>query len=563
MTKTHTPEIESAPMAPAGETHAVVNVGRELPDYDAYSADDALVAAVSRYGATSAEDEIRAFGLRAGSADYRALGHLANKYKPELDTHDRFGRRVDVVRYHDAYHALMQAASEERLHSRPWVEPQPGSMVARAAKYVMQGGVEAGHACPITMTFACIPSLRITPSVAERWEAKVLAPEYDARNVPIAEKRSAKIGMGMTEKQGGSDVRANTTVAKPIGAAGPGERYVLEGHKWFLSAPMCDAFLVLAQTGPGLSCFLVPRFTEDGEKNALNVIRLKNKMGNVSNASSEIELRGAIGTLVGEEGRGVPTIIEMVNLTRFDCILGSAGQMRMAVAEATHHCTERAAFGARLVDKPLMRNVLADLQLEYEAALAVAMRMSHALERKAEDPAEALLSRLSMAIGKYWVCKRAPQHAYEAMECIGGSGVMEDGPMPRLYRDAVINPIWEGSGNVQCLDVLRAMGKSPETVAAFMNELERARGGNAILDRTIDALGAELRNPDDLEFRARAVVDRAALALQGALLVQNAPSAIADAFCESRLDGLGVANYGVLRSRSAVDQLVTRATPVS
>ncbi len=389
---------------------------------------------------------------------------------------------------------------------------------------------------------------------------------YDPRNVPIDEKQSITVGMGMTEKQGGSDVRANSTMATPVNQPGAGQMYSLVGHKWFLSAPMCDVFLILAQTTAGVSCFAVPRWLPDGTKNALNVIRLKDKMGNKSNASSEVEFRGAQGWLIGDEGRGVPTIIEMVSLTRFDCMGASAGLMRAGLANAIHHCKQRAAFGAKLIDQPLMQNVLADLQLEYEGAMAFSMRMARALDKKDSDEHEAHLARLATAVGKYWICKRAPQHSYEIMECIGGSGVMENSIYPRLFRESVINPIWEGSGNVQCLDVLRAIGKTPAVLMAFNAELNEARGGNSILDQYLDGLNQQFTqlNPTDmhgLQYSARTMVDQMALAFEASLLVRHAPAAVSEAFCASRLAAQGHHNYGALPKGVNVKSIIERADP--
>ena len=541
-------------------THEVVNVSHELVDYNLYAQDAALVEAVRREGASWAHDELTAFGAFVGRAEYLELGVLANKFGPELDTHDRFGNRVDLVRFHPAYHALMTTAIEHGLHSSPWTDPGPGAHVARAARTYMHTQVEAGHGCPITMTFAAVPSLRATPALAKLWEPKVTARSYDPRNVPDAAKQGLTVGMAMTEKQGGSDVRANTTRAFALGAEGPGEAYELVGHKYFVSAPMCDAFLVLAQAAPGLSCFLLPRWRPDGTKNPMQVLRLKRKMGNVSNASSETELRGALAWMLGEPGHGVRTIIEMVAMTRFDCMVGSSAGQRAAVSQALHHCSIRSAFGAVLNRQPLMQNVLADLVLENEAALAMTMRIARALDHR-DDPHEELLARLCTPVGKYWICKRTPQHAYEAMECIGGSGVMEDGPMPRLFRESPVNAIWEGSGNVQCLDVLRAMRKTPEVVDAFFAEVARARGANARLDRWLDALRRDLADHGEAEYRARDLVDRMALALQAALLLQHAPHGVGDAYCASRLADGGQRHYGTLPRGVDCAALIERATP--
>jgi len=545
------------------DTHEPVNLGSELVDFNMYDQDAALVAAVQREGAAWADASLRDFGRLAGSADYLELGALANRHPPELDTHDRFGRRVDLVRFHPAYHQLMRSAFEHGLHASPWTDPRPGAHVARAARFYLQSQVDAGHGCPVTMTFAAVPALRTTPALADAWLPRITAHAYDPRNVPDTQKAAVSIGMAMTEKQGGSDVRANTTRAWPLGAAtGPGAAYELVGHKYFVSAPMCDAFLVLAQTEGGLSCFLLPRWRPDGSKNPLQVLRLKRKMGNVSNASSETELRGALAWMVGSEGRGVRTIIEMVAMTRFDCMIGSSAGQRMAVSLALHHCTRRSAFGRVLNQQPLMQNVLADLVLEHEGSLALTMRLARAMDHR-DDAHEDALVRLVTAVGKYWICKRTPQHAYEAMECIGGSGVMEDSPFPRLYREAPVNAIWEGSGNVQCLDVLRAMQKTPAVVGAFFAELGKARGGNAALDRWVQSLQAEFKDLDDIEYRARSVVDRMALAIQAALLVQHAPAAVADAFCASRLDGGGHRQFGTLPRGVDCATLIRRATPVA
>jgi putative acyl-CoA dehydrogenase len=542
------------------ETHEVVNVARDLVDYNRYLEDAALQEAVRREGAAWAHDNLAAFGAMVGTAQYIELGVLANRNPPELDTHDRFGNRIDLVRFHPAYHALMKSAIEHGLHASPWSDPGPGAHVARAARIYLHSQVEAGHQCPITMTFAAVPSLRTTPQLAQLWEPKITARVYDPRNVPDADKRGLTIGMAMTEKQGGSDVRANTTRAYPVGAGGPGQAYELVGHKYFVSAPMCDAFLVLAQAPGGLSCFLMPRWRPDGSKNPMQVLRLKRKMGNVSNASSETELRGALAWMVGEEGRGVRTIIEMVAMTRFDCMVGSSAGQRAAVAQALHHCSLRSAFGKVLNQQPLMRNVLADLVLESEGSIALTMRVARALDHRADEH-EDFLVRLCTAVGKYWICKRTPGHAYESMECIGGSGVMEDSPFPRLFRESPVNAIWEGSGNVQCLDVLRAMQKTPSVVGVFFAELAKARGANAALDRYAAALHKEFGDLGELEYRARDVVDRMALALQAALLVQHAPASVADAFCASRLGASGHHNYGALPRGIDCAAIIARATP--
>ncbi|MBK6982257.1 MAG: isovaleryl-CoA dehydrogenase [Betaproteobacteria bacterium] len=554
----------SAPALPADRhgavTHEVVNQPVALVDTNLYLADAALSEAVAREGAAWAHDDLAKFGEHAGGAAYLELGHLANRHQPEFDTHDRYGRRVDLVHYHPAYHALMQTAIAEGLHASPWTEPRPGAHVASAAKVYLQSQVEAGHGCPITMTFAAMPCLVLQPDLAAEWSPRIVSRTYDPRNVPAEEKQGVTIGMAMTEKQGGSDVRANSTRAIPIGAEGPGRAYELVGHKFFVSAPMCDAFLVLAQAPRGLSCFLLPRWRPDGSKNPMQVLRLKRKMGNASNASSETELRGALAWMVGQEGRGVANIIEMVAMTRFDCMVGSAAGMRMAASQALDHCAQREAFGKRLANQPLMQNVLADLALEAEAAVALSMRIARALDGRATEH-ENLLVRLGTALGKYWVCKRTPHHAYEAMECIGGSGVMDDSPMARLYREGPVNAIWEGSGNVQCLDILRAVAKAPAVLEAYFAEVGAARGVHGALDRHVEALKADLGDVQDLEFRARDLADRLAVGLQAALLVQHAPAAVADAFCHSRLESRGHHQYGALPRGVDCRAIVERAAP--
>ncbi|MDT8992249.1 acyl-CoA dehydrogenase family protein [Curvibacter sp. APW13] len=543
------------------QTHEVINVGTELGDYNMYLQDRALQEAVAREGAAWAQDELVRFGELTGSAAYLEQGTLANKHLPEFDTHDRFGNRVDLVKFHPAYHQLMDTAIRNGLHSSPWSQPRAGAHVARAAHTYMQSQVEAGHGCPITMTFAAVPTLRLQPDLAAVWEPKITARVYDPRNLPVEQKQGVTIGMAMTEKQGGSDVQANTTRAYPVGQGGPGQLYELVGHKFFVSAPMCDAFLVLAHTDKGLSCFLLPRWRPDGSKNPMQVLRLKKKMGNASNASSETELRGALAWMVGEEGRGVRNIIEMVAMTRFDCMVGSSAGMRMAVSQALHHCSIRSAFGAKLNQQPLMQNVLADLALESEAALTLTMRVARALDQRSTSEHEDLLVRLVTAVGKYWICKRTPQHAYESMECIGGSGVMEDSMFPRLYREAPVNAIWEGSGNIQCLDVLRAMGKTPAVVDAYFAELAMSRGANATLDAQVAALQREFADLSDLQYRARHVVEKMAVTLQASLLVRHAPGFVADAFVAARLGDKVDTQYGTLPRGVDVAGIIARATP--
>ena len=541
-------------------THDVFNQPRELVAYNLFSADSALRDAVAGEGAQWAVDDLERFGARIGTAEHLELGALANHYLPEFDTHDRYGRRIDEVRFHPSYHALMRTSIEEGIHCSPWTDPAPGAHVARAARFFMHSQVEAGHGCPITMTFAATRCLQAQPDLADRWLPRITARVYDPRNVPAAEKQGLTVGMAMTEKQGGSDVRANTTRAFPVGVEGPGQAYELVGHKFFVSAPMCDFFLTLAQAPGGLSCFLLPRWRPDGEKNPMQVLRLKKKCANASNASSETELRGALAWMVGPEGRGVATIIEMVALTRFDCMLGSSSGLRMATSQAIDHCAQRSAFGRKLVDQPIMQNVLADLAIETEAAIAMSFRLARALDNRGDEHEDRLV-RLCTALGKYWICKRGAAHAAEAMECVGGGGVMEDSPMQRLYREAPVNAIWEGSGNVQCLDVLRAVKNSPETLEAFFKEVEIAHGGHPLLDRHVDALKQAMGYLSDFEFRARHLVDNMATAFQASLLVRHAPAALADAFCESRLGATGQHHYGALGRGFDLRAIIDRAVP--
>lgn len=543
-------------------THTVQNQTPPLVDYNMYHGDTALKEAVQREGAAWADAQIATHGARTGSAEVLQWGEQANEFKPQFHSHDRFGNRVDLVKYHDGYHQLMALALESGLHSAAWTAPQKGAHVARAAMSMLQAQVDAGHGCPLTMTFAAVPALQTTPAIAQEWLPKILAHGYDPRNVPHMDKQAVTIGMGMTEKQGGSDVRANTTHAYPLGKTGAGEAYELIGHKWFTSAPMCDGFLMLAQSAGGLSCFLVPRWQPDGSKNPMQVQRLKNKMGNVSNASSEIELRNALGWMLGDEGRGVATIIEMVSMTRFDCMVGSTASMRHGVAQAIHHARHRSAFGATLSQQPAMQNVLADLQLEVEGAVALTMRMARALDNP-QDEHEKLLLRLGLPAGKYWITKRNPNHAYEAMECLGGNGVMDDFIMARLYRDAPINAIWEGSGNVQALDMLRAMAKTPEAVQVWLAELNKAKGAHAVFDQAVSQLRAEFTDLNDMQYRARHIVEQMSLLMQASLLVQAGNSAVSDGFIQSRLAAHGERNYGTLPRGVDCAQLINRGNPLT
>ncbi len=542
-------------------THEVFNQAPPLLNYNVFDGDTALKDAVIREGAAWAIPQLSAYGALTGRAESIDWGYQANEFKPQFHSHDRLGNRIDLVKYHDGYHKMMAMALEAGIHSSPWTHPQSGAHVARAALMILQSQIDAGHICPLTMTFASVPAIKTTPSIAAEWLPKILATSYDPRNVPHMEKQALTIGMGMTEKQGGSDVRANTTRAYPLGKEGSGEAYELIGHKWFTSAPMCDAFLVLAQSTGGLSCFLVPRWKPDGTKNPMQVQRLKNKMGNVSNASSEIELRGAFGWMLGDEGRGVPTILEMVAMTRFDCMVGSTASMRQGAAQAIHHAVNRSAFGDKLINKPAMQNVLADLQLEVEGAIAMSMRMARALDTP-QNEQEKLLLRLGLPAGKYWITKRNPNHAYEAMECIGGNGVMDDFMMARLYRDAPINAIWEGSGNVQALDMLRAMAKTPDAVQAWFAELSKTQGVSSELDQAVNKLHHELKDLSDMEYRARHIVEQMALTMQSSLLIQAGNSTVADAFIQSRLGVHADRNYGTLPRGIDCKAIINRGNPL-
>jgi len=549
----------------AQATHTVFNQSTALEDVNLYEIDLPLREAVRREGAGWAEERIGELGELCGSAEVLRAGRDANDYSPKIKTHDRFGHRVDEVEFHPAWDLLMDIGISHSLHSLPWREPGPGANVARAALFTQLTQAEAGVGCPISMTFSVIPALRAQPDVAAEWEPRFLSNEYDGHLRPAWEKPGALAGMAMTEKQGGSDVRANTTRAVPIDGGGPGGEYAITGHKWFCSAPMCDAFLVLAQTDPGVSCFLVPRFTPDGERNRFELQRLKEKLGNRSNASSEVEFRDTWGLMVGEDGRGVRTIIEMVAHTRLDCAIGSAAGMRNAVAQATHYARNRSAFGRKLIEQPLMTNVLADLCLESEAATAAVMRLARAYdEAAAGDESAALLQRLATPVLKYWICKRAPWHAAEALECLGGNGYIEESGMPRLFRESPLMSIWEGSGNVQCLDALRAMVKSPASADAFFAEVAAAAGSDPRLDAHVERLRDSIASsPETLEVRARRVVEDMALALQASLLVRHGDPAVADAFCASRLGGPGAYGhaFGTLPAGTDFARIIERSTP--
>jgi len=528
-----------------------------LVDYNLFESDAPLREALEREGGSWAHDLVHDLGSLAGTQQAIDWGFQANANPPQLRTHNRFGDRIDEVEFHPAWHELMNVAIGHGLHALPWREPRQGAHAARAAAFDIWSQVEGGHGCPVSMTYAAVPTLRAEPKLAAEWEPLATTLEYDPGLRAPTTKRGVLLGMAMTERQGGSDVRANTTRAVPAGSDGA---HLLTGQKWFCSAPMCDAFLVLAQAPSGLSCFLLPRVLPDGKRNAFHIQRLKDKLGNRSNASSEIELDNAWAVMVGEEGRGVRTIIEMVNHTRLDCVIGSASLMRHAVAQATHHTAHRSAFGKLLSEQPLMVNVLADLAIESEATTILMMRLAGAFDR-ASDPAEAHFRRIGVAIAKYWTCKRAIAVVAEALECHGGNGYVEESILPRLYREAPLNSIWEGSGNVNALDVLRAMQREPETLAAYLGEVETARGLDARLDRAVDLLKRSLANPDQLESRARLLVEQMAVLLQGSLLLRHGDPAVADLFCASRVAGERGHAFGTLEAGPELKSVIARHRP--
>jgi putative acyl-CoA dehydrogenase len=538
-------------------THEVVNQPPPLAGHD-IAADAALLEGVALQGAGWATEDLHRLGKLGGQPEAQRWAEEANRYEPRLLTHDRYGNRVDEVEFHPAWHRLMEVAVSEGLAAAPWSDGRAGAHVARAAGLYAWSQVEAGHSCPISMTYAVVPALRNAPELAAVYEPLLTARVYDPGLRTPATKRGLLAGMGMTEKQGGSDVRANSTTATPAADG----TYRLRGHKWFTSAPMCDLFLVLAQAPAGLSCFLVPRVLPGGERNPFRIQRLKDKLGNRSNASSEPEFDDTVAWLVGDEGLGVRTIIEMVAMTRLDCVTGSASGMRAALVQAVHHARHRAAFGGPLIGKPLMRNVLADLAVESEAATALALRLAGAVDRGVGgDAGERAFSRLAIAVGKFWVCKRQPAVVGEALECLGGNGYVEESGLPRLYRDAPLNSIWEGSGNVQALDVLRALRRDPASLDAFRAEVGAAAGADARLDTATAKLTALLGDGDDLESDARRVVEQMALVLQGSLLVRHAPPVVADAFCASRLGGDWGHTFGTLPRGVDTAALIDRAMP--
>lgn len=553
-------------------THTVFNQAKPLLNYNLYESDPVLFDLVQRYEAAWSNQLLHSFGEYAGSEEAINNAELANSNEPVLHNFDRFGNRIDRVEFHPSYHMLMQKAIEYGLHSLPWSSKNSGAHVARAAMMYMDFQNEAGHCCPVSMTYSVIPSLRQQSNLAVAWEPLITSNSYDKRQIPAMQKAGLTLGMAMTEKQGGSDVRANTSSARPLSEGGPGKEYLLTGHKWFCSAPQSDAFLMLAQAEKGLSCFLVPSFLQNGNRNRIFIQRLKNKLGNKSNASSEIEFEDAAAFLVGEEGRGVATIIEMVNHTRLDCIIGAAALQRQSALQAIHHCKARSTFGKLLIDQPLMKNVLADLLIESEASTRMMMRVAAAYDQDHESQEEKLFKRIGSAIAKYWVCKRAPLFVAEALECLGGNGYVEAAPMARLFRESPLLGIWEGSGNVICLDVLRAAVKEPETLDAFVGELERSQGMSKTLDLHIKSIKDELAEIKEAvkandrsalesrELHARYTVERLAITLQAALMIRQSKKDSAEAFIDSRLERKSGLALGTLSlSQSQLTQVIDSA----
>jgi putative acyl-CoA dehydrogenase len=540
------------------DNRVATNQPPPLVGHNVVLSDHALVEAVGRHASVAVVEDLAALGAEAGTAEAREHAMLANQHHPELVPFDRYGNRVDEVRFHPSWHWLMERGVGHGLQAAPWVSDSPHAHLRRAAGFLAWGQVESGHGCPISMTYAAVPALRVDDRIAKEWTPRLASTTYDFGLRPVDQKAGALAGMGMTEKQGGSDVRANVTEARPTAVDG---EYTLHGHKWFTSAPMNDVFLVLAQAEDGVTCFVVPRVLPDGSRNRLDVVRLKDKLGNRSNASSELEFDGTWAQRLGDEGRGVRTIIEMVAATRLDCVLGSASLMRRAVAEASWHVSHRSAFGSLLVDKPLMQNVVADLAVESEAATALALRLAAAVDR-AHDPHEAAFRRIALPLAKFWVCKRTPTMVAEALECLGGNGYVEESGMPLLFRESPLNSVWEGSGNVNALDVLRALSREPEALNAWIVEVGRARGEDDRLDRVIDGVLEQLADTADLELRARRLAGQMAAVLQGALLVQHAPAAVADAFCASRLGNEFGGTMGTLPRGVDLRSIVDRTTPV-
>ncbi len=543
-------------MNDADSTHNVFNQPLPLADTNLFRVDATLGAAIEMFGGEWGRQALDRYGALVGG-ELARHGVLANRFPPELRTHDAYGRRIDEVEFHPSYHALMRTAIAHGVHSLAWESPRPGGHVVRAGLELLHNQADSGTDCPLTMTYAALPAIRSEPAVAAHWERKILSRTYDGRLQAMRDKRGVTIGMAMTEKQGGTDVRANTSRAMPLNDRfDDGEAFRLTGHKWFCSAPMSDAFLTLAYLDDGLTCFLMPRVLPDGRRNTIRLQRLKDKLGNRSNASSEIEFKDAMAVRLGDPGKGVQTIIQMVALTRFNCMIGSTAIMRNAALLALHHVRQRSVGGRKLVEAPLMRNVVADLVLESEAALWLSMRIAHAIDCSG-DAREAALVRLGTALGKYWICKRTPQQVNEAAECLGGLGYVEEHTMPRLYREAPVNSIWEGSGNVQCLDVLRTLDRQRDTLDAYVGELESARGSVERYDAAIDAIGAQVRAGENDEFGARRLVERMAILLQASLLIRHSDEAIAKAFVDSRITDRQF-SFGLLADSSVTGALIDR-----
>ncbi|WP_341911438.1 isovaleryl-CoA dehydrogenase [Polaromonas sp. YR568] len=542
-------------------THEVFNQPAPLVDYNLFDTNQGLRDALKFNAPQLATAELSALGASLGSATMQTHARLANIHTPQLHSHDRFGRRVDQVEFHPSYHVLMDAATRAGLHGTPWNGEGASPHVRRAAGFMLFTELEPSILCPISMTYAVTPALRDNAAIHADWAPRLTSRAYDPALKLFSEKTGVTMGMGMTEKQGGSDVRANTTQAVPDGSDGWGQRFRLTGHKWFFSAPMCDAFLVLAQAPAGLSCFFIPRVLPDKSLNAIHIQRLKDKLGNKANASSEVEFDSATAWLVGEEGRGVPQILEMGTMTRLDCALGTSGLMRQALSIALNHCAQREAFGRPLITQPLMRNVLADLALESEAATALAIRLARAFDNSA-DPHEQAMARLLTPVAKFWICKRGSHFAQEAMECLGGNGYVEEGGegiMARIYREMPLNSIWEGAGNIMALDLLRALRKA-DAAAALAHELSPAQGAHSALDRLAAALPTRVEEMAN-EMEARRLAQDVALAVQAALLYQSAPAAVFEAFCDSRLGGDWGQAFGTLGADVDFDALITRAMP--
>jgi len=554
-------------MAEPFSTHEVFNQSPPLEDVNLFETDAALKEAVAREGASDAVPALTAFGAVTGSAEAFERGRLANENTPKLQTYDREGRRLDTVTYHPAYHALMRTSCSEGLHASVWVNQVSkkssapvGAYVARAGAFYMAAQMEAGHCCPITMTSAAVPVLLQQPELAKEWVPRIVPFRYDPRFAPAGEKTAVTFGMGMTEKQGGTDVRAGTTRAEPVDGGGPGGEYIITGHKWFMSAPMSDAFLVLAQAPDGLTCFLMPRFLPDGSVNPLRFQRLKDKLGNRSNASSEVEFHGCHAWAIGEEGRGVASIIEMVTHTRLDCAVASAGLMRLALANAIHHAEHRSVFQKKLIDQPLMQQVLADLALDVEAATALSFRLARAFDRASDARANAW-RRLMTPITKYWVCKVAPPMVAEAMECLGGGGYVEEAPLARIYREVPVNSIWEGSGNVMALDVLRVLQREPDAIENVMVELGQATAADPRLAKAHERIESFLHEPKLLDQRGRMLVESLAVLAAATILKAHAPAAVSDAFIATRLTGEPRQTYGQGLERADVRAILERSSP--